>query len=65
MNAVHELERAYRERLEAWPRGRPLPAALREVPWMLEELRISHFAQHLGTRGPISAKRIRAALDGR
>jgi hypothetical protein len=32
---------------------------------MLEELRVSHFAQHLGTRGQVSAKRIRAALQGR
>jgi hypothetical protein len=32
---------------------------------MLEELRVSHFAQHLGMRGPISAKRIRAAIEGR
>ena len=45
-----------------WPRGRPVPAALREVPWMLEELRVSHFAQALGTRGPASSKRIRQAL---
>jgi ATP-dependent helicase HrpA len=58
MNAVHELERAYRERLAEAP-GAP---GLREVPWMLEELRVSHFAQSLGTRGPISAKRIRRAL---
>ena len=59
MNAIHELERAYRERLTANPGA----AGLREVPWMLEELRVSHFAQSLGTRGPISAKRIRRALD--
>src|SRR5439155_21796314 len=65
MNAVQELERAYRRRLEEWPAGRPVPAALREVPWMLEELRVSHFAQHLGTRGPISAKRIRGVIEGR
>jgi ATP-dependent helicase HrpA len=58
MNTVHELERAYRERLAAVPGS----VALREVPWMLEELRVSHFAQSLGTRGPISAKRIRRAL---
>ena len=50
-------------RLDAWPRGRPLPDALREVPWMLEELRVSHFAQGLGTRGPVSSKRIRRVLD--
>jgi ATP-dependent helicase HrpA len=58
MNSIHELERAYRERLAAVPGS----AALREVPWMLEELRVSHFGQSLGTRGPISAKRIRRAL---
>jgi ATP-dependent helicase HrpA len=58
MSSVHELERAYRERLAEAPGS----AALREVPWMLEELRVSHFAQSLGTRGPISAKRIRRAL---
>ncbi len=59
MNAVHELERAYRERLRAAPGA----SGLRDVPWMLEELRVSHFAQSLGTRGPVSAKRIRRALD--
>jgi len=63
MRAVHELERAYHERLDAWPRGRALPPALRELPWMLEELRVSQFAQGLGTRGPVSAKRIRRALE--
>jgi ATP-dependent helicase HrpA len=62
MRAVHELEGEVRRRLDAWPRGRPLPAALREAPWMLEELRVSHFAQGLGTRGPVSSKRIRRAL---
>ncbi len=30
---------------------------------MLEELRVSQFAQGLGTRGPVSAKRIRRVLD--
>ena len=58
MNAIHELERTYRERLAANPGA----DGLREVPWMLEELRVSQFAQSLGTRGPISAKRIRRAL---
>jgi ATP-dependent helicase HrpA len=65
MTAIHELEDAYRRRLEQQPPGRPLPLALLEVKWMLEELRVSHFAQHLGTRGPVSAKRIRAVLAGR
>ena len=59
MRAVHELEDAYRRRLES----RTASDALREVPWMLEELRVSQFAQGLGTRGPVSAKRIRRALE--
>jgi ATP-dependent helicase HrpA len=63
MGAVHELERAYRRRLAALPPGATPPAPLREVPWMLEELRVSHFAQGLGTRGPVSGKRIRRALE--
>jgi ATP-dependent helicase HrpA len=63
LRGVQELEAAYERRLAAAPRGQPLPAALREVPWMLEELRVSHFAQALGTRGQVSAKRIRRAID--
>jgi ATP-dependent helicase HrpA len=31
---------------------------------MLEELRVSHFAQDLGVRGQVSSKRIRRALAG-
>jgi ATP-dependent helicase HrpA len=59
MNAIHDLERLYRERLRTAAR----PSALREVPWMLEELRVSHFAQSLGVRGGASSKRIRRVLD--
>jgi ATP-dependent helicase HrpA len=32
------------------------------VGWMLQELRVSYFAQALGTKGAVSAKRIAAAL---
>ena len=63
MRAIHELEAAYDAKLAAWPKGRPLPASLREVRWMLEELRVSQFAQGLGTRGPVSSKRIRRVLE--
>jgi ATP-dependent helicase HrpA len=63
MGAVHELEDLYRRTVDAWPKGRPVPPALGEVPWLLEELRVSHFAQGLGTRGPISAKRVRKVLE--
>jgi ATP-dependent helicase HrpA len=56
MRAIHELEQAYERRRE---RGRPLP----EVPWLLEELRVRQFAQGLGTRRPVSAKRIRRLIE--
>ena len=63
MRAIAGLEAAYRGVIDGWPRGRPVPATLAEVPWLLEELRVAQFAQGLGTRGQVSAKRIRRALD--
>lgn len=50
---------------EQWQRraqGKPLwqwPAALLEYRYLLEEYRVSLFAQQLGTRQPVSAKRLR------
>ncbi|WP_395109189.1 ATP-dependent RNA helicase HrpA [Actinomadura sp. SCN-SB] len=35
---------------------------VRRIRWMLEELRVSLFAQQLGTRYPVSDKRIRKAM---
>ncbi|HTE61206.1 MAG TPA: DUF3418 domain-containing protein, partial [Solirubrobacteraceae bacterium] len=63
MRGIHELEREYEAGVASWPAGRPLPPALRDVPWLLEELRVSHFAQSLGTRGQVSAKRIRKVIQ--
>lgn len=40
------------------------PARLREARWMLEEFRVSLYAQQLGTAVPVSLKRIRRALAG-
>ncbi|MCP4085310.1 MAG: ATP-dependent RNA helicase HrpA [Actinomycetia bacterium] len=37
-------------------------AAVEEVGWMLQEYRVSQFAQHLGTRGSVSEKRITRAI---
>jgi ATP-dependent helicase HrpA len=59
MRSVHELEQAYRRRADSGP----VPEALREIPWLLEELRVSYFAQGLGTGRPVSAKRIRRLLE--
>jgi ATP-dependent helicase HrpA len=63
---VHQLEDAStsaRERARSAPPDRAREVALDDVRWMLEELRVSLFAQQLGTPGPVSDKRIRKALS--
>jgi ATP-dependent helicase HrpA len=59
---IEELEAAHRFQLAAMPAGAALPAPLREVPWALEELRVSYFAQGLGVRGSASPKQVRKLL---
>ena len=53
----------YRQAVAELPPARRRDADVQAVRWMIEELRVSLFAQMLGTAGPISEKRIRAALD--
>ena len=63
MAVVHRVTGDYRQALAELP---PAPAAApdaRAVRWMIEELRVSLFAQTLGTRGPVSEQRIHRALD--
>ena len=60
-DVIAELEDAYADRCNACPPG-PLPDAVDEVGWLIEELRVSLFAQALGTAVPVSAKRVRTAL---
>ncbi len=62
MARVEPLQQAWQHRVDALPEGRPLPADLRRVRWMLEEYRVSLWAQQLGTNGPVSDSRIRKAL---
>jgi ATP-dependent helicase HrpA len=60
---IHEIESEYRElRAEAAPNG-PAEEGLREIRWMIEELRVNFFAQTLGTAYPVSDKRIYKAMD--
>ena len=60
---VAQLQEAYLHRVEALPEGRPAGESLRRVRWMLEEFRVSLWAQQLGTDGPVSDKRIRRVLE--
>ncbi|WP_030762875.1 ATP-dependent RNA helicase HrpA [Streptomyces sp. NRRL F-2664] len=63
MEKVHEMQDEYAWLLEQLPKGRPVPAAVTDIRWMIEELRVSYFAHALGTAYPISDKRIVKAVD--
>jgi ATP-dependent helicase HrpA len=63
MAQQHEIEREYRELRAELPAGGPADEGLREIRWMLEELRVNFFAQSLGTAYPVSDKRIYKAMD--
>ncbi|WP_414690701.1 ATP-dependent RNA helicase HrpA [Nocardioides sp.] len=62
MDQVRPLDEAYLHQVAALQRGRPPGETLRRVRWMLEEYRVSLFAQQLGTDGPVSDQRIRKLL---
>ncbi len=59
---VADLQAAYLHQVDALPEGRPPSAALREVRWLLEEYRVSLWAQQLGTAQKVSDQRVRKAL---
>jgi len=63
MAAVRRVTDAYQEVLAELPPARRQDPGVRSVHWMIEELRVSLFAQVLGTAGPVSEKRIRDALS--
>ncbi|CUW28913.1 MULTISPECIES: ATP-dependent RNA helicase HrpA [Streptomyces] len=63
MEKVHEMQDEYAWLLEQLPQGRPVPAAVLDIRWMIEELRVSYFAHALGTAYPVSDKRIVKAID--
>ncbi|MGW5054116.1 ATP-dependent RNA helicase HrpA [Actinokineospora sp. NPDC004072] len=62
MHVVQDLEDAYHELLNQLPAWAQEGERVRAVRWMIEELRISYFAQTLGTAGSVSDKRIRTAI---
>ena len=55
---IEKIQGEYQKKCQQLPLGKEIPSELAEVRWLIEELRISFFAQQLGTNVPISAKRI-------
>src|SRR5271166_4537204 len=62
MAVAHRMEQAYQQALADLPAGRRNDADVTDVRWMLSELRVSLFAQTLGTQAPVSENRILGAL---
>jgi ATP-dependent helicase HrpA len=59
---VAELWRRYQERADAArAKGGPADPALEAFRWLVEELRVSLFAQELKTPAPVSFKRVEKA----
>ncbi|MEO8556937.1 MAG: ATP-dependent RNA helicase HrpA, partial [Actinomycetota bacterium] len=60
---VARVRREYDSLIAALPSARRIGADVVALRWMLEELRVSLFAQTLGTAHPVSEKRIYKAMD--
>ncbi|WP_182906734.1 ATP-dependent RNA helicase HrpA [Microbispora sp. H13382] len=63
MHRVHDVEDEYRDLLDRLKPDERDAKAVRDIRWMIEELRVSFFAQQLGTPTPVSDKRIRKAMQ--
>ncbi|HEV7172151.1 ATP-dependent RNA helicase HrpA [Pedococcus sp.] len=59
---VDRVETAYADLLDSLPPVERRSTAVRDVAWMVEELRVSLFANALGTAYPVSEKRVSAAI---
>lgn len=58
MLKVENVQQAWQQWINKLPPARREDEDVKEVRWMIEELRVSYFAQQLGTPYPISDKRI-------
>ncbi|KUI05185.1 ATP-dependent RNA helicase HrpA [Mycolicibacterium acapulense] len=63
MDRVHAVEDAYDELVRALSSARAAGADIRDIGRQIEELRVSLWAQQLGTPRPVSEQRIYRAID--
>jgi ATP-dependent helicase HrpA len=64
MARVHAVRDAYDELRQALSPARAAADDVRDIARMIEELRVSLWAQQLGTARPVSEQRIYRAIDG-
>jgi ATP-dependent helicase HrpA len=60
---VHAVQAELDAFVAGLPPGRRESDEVRQLRWMVEELRVSLFAQSLGTPYPVSEQRIYRAMD--
>ena len=65
MTEYERMAKAFEDAGGTIPLPSDAPPALVEVRWLLEEYRVSVFAQRLGTAQPVSPQRIMKVLSGR
>ena len=65
MSEFERMAKAFEDAGGAIPLPADAPPALVETRWLLEEYRVSVFAQRLGTAQPVSPQRIMKALSSR
>ena len=58
MLRVEQVQQAYQQLLAKLPKSKPTSDEVAEIRYMIEELRVSLFAQQLGTKYPVSEKRV-------
>ncbi|MCG9731768.1 ATP-dependent RNA helicase HrpA [Shewanella sp. Isolate13] len=58
MHSINKVQEVLKAQMAKLPKSMPTPEVLIEARWMIEEYRVSCFAQVLGTAYPISEKRI-------
>ncbi|OKQ03888.1 ATP-dependent RNA helicase HrpA [Haemophilus influenzae] len=58
MLRVEQVQQVYQQLLAKLPKSKPISDEIAEIRYMIEELRVSLFAQQLGTKYQISDKRI-------
>ena len=63
MSVISRVLDEYERTVASLPPSRRSAANVQAVRWMIEELRVSLFAQNLGTPSPVSEKRILSALN--
>ena len=65
MLRVEQVQQAYQQLLAKLPKSKPISDEVAEIRYMIEELRVSLFAQQLGTKYQVSDKRILNLIDER